>query len=95
MPQFRKKPVVIEAVQLTSEIIAANLLDEQPLPRGMKVGRASYDWTNRTIGHASFFVFLASGEERQIITGEWMLRDEHDDLYIMSDKEFKESYEPA
>jgi hypothetical protein len=36
MPQFRKKPVVIEAVQLTQKVIEDYLFDDVPLPAGLR-----------------------------------------------------------
>lgn len=50
--KFRKKPIEIEAFQLTEELVKAHLLDKQTLPFGISIGnwsghtdrREVYDW---------------------------------------------------
>lgn len=48
--KYRKKPVVIEAVQLTREMVEGHLFDGAPLlPSGVSIGSAGFHRVNRTI----------------------------------------------
>lgn len=74
MPQYRKKPVEIEATQFTRQMIEAHLFDKAALPDGVRLLSADYHPGNRTVSRAKFGIKTLEGtmevsEDDWIITG--------------------------
>lgn len=92
--RFRKRPVVIEAFQLTRELIEAHLFDKQELPFGVCSSTASYHSGNRTITHCSFSIETPEGRVRAR-QGDWIIRFGQGELYPCKPDTFEASYEPA
>ncbi|UIY58145.1 hypothetical protein [Burkholderia cepacia] len=92
--KFRKKPVVIEAVQFTREMLEAHLFDGAPLPAGMSVSSYDIHRGDRKIWRAKVGVrtlegFMIAEISDWIITG---VKGEH---YPCKPDIFEATYEPA
>jgi len=47
--KYRNKPSVIEAYQITKELLERILFDEEPYPKGLHLGGASYHKADRKL----------------------------------------------
>jgi len=92
--KFRKKPVEIEAVQFTQDIIEGNLFDGKPLPLGVQLGGASYHPERRTINHSSFYIDTLEGKMK-VSVGDWIIEGVKGEFYPCKPDIFKATYEPV
>ena len=77
--KFRKKPVVIEAFQITPERILAHLLDEDVLPREVSVS-ATWHRAQRKLYH--FYVSIETLEGRmRADTYDWVIKGVAGEFY--------------
>lgn len=91
--RFRKKPVLIEAFQLTRELIEAHLFDKQELPFGVRSSSATYHPVWRTITHCSFSIKTLDGR-MPAEPGDWITRNVQGELYPCKPDAFEATYEP-
>lgn len=70
--RFRKKPVVIDAVQFTEELRAASLFDGAPLPPGVRYAGGSHHPGRREIYSASYYIKTLEGDMR-VDVGDWVI----------------------
>lgn len=94
MPRFRKKPVVIEAEQLTQALMDAALLDGAPLPAGVVVASAQFHKGNRTIAYARFVIRTLEGS-MEVSPGDWVITGVNGERYPCKPDIFAATYEPA
>lgn len=83
MPKFRKKPVVIEAVQITDSTF------DLPHPNPEHIRGVTYDPVKRCA-----FINTLEGRMRGDI-GDWIIRGVKDELYPCKPDVFAATYEPA
>jgi len=88
MPLFRKKPVVIEAVQL--DPFAAHRHD---LPAGV-TGVPSPNADNWAYEGCRFYVDTLEGR-MEALPGDWIIRGVAGEVYPCKDPIFRATYEPA
>jgi hypothetical protein len=92
MPKFRKKPVVIEAVQMTEEVAAAYLNDKAALPDGVKFARAS----QKDGRIHNFYAYIETLEGRMDVSiGDWVITGIQGEHYPCKPDIFAATYEPA
>lgn len=93
MAKYRKKPVMIEAVQFTRQIIEAHLFDGAPLPLGVRLIGADYHPANRTIFRAAFRVPTLEGD--MVLTeGDWIITGIKGERYPCKPDIFAATYTP-
>lgn len=83
MGRFRKKPVVIEAVQLTDEILDAAHPDDRHIPGVI------YSQPERCA-----FIETLEGRMRADV-GDWIIRGVAGELYPCKPDIFEQTYEPV
>ena len=92
--KFRKKPVEIEAFQLTHELAIQNLIDKIPLPFGLNIGNANYHAQRREV--SSFRLFIDTLEGRmEACEGDWIIKGVKGELYPCKPDIFEATYDKA
>jgi hypothetical protein len=91
--RWRKKPVVIEAFQLTMDVVKAAVLDKAALPFGVKISSASYHPENRTVSAFGCNIPTTEGHMRAI-ENDWIIRGIKGELYPCKPDVFAATYEP-
>lgn len=86
--QYRKKPIVIEAFQLTKELAISGLIDGKPLPFGI---RLSGDYHT---GRAWASIQTLEGAMRANL-GDWIIKGVKGEFYPCKPDIFEATYEPA
>jgi hypothetical protein len=94
MPFFRKKPVVIEAEQLTRERIDACVLDGAPLPSGAVMMSNHCHMGRREVYSARVVVKTLEGV-MEASPGDWIIRGVRGEFYPCRPDIFAATYEPA
>lgn len=93
MAQFRKKPVVIEAVQLTRELAVRCLVDREPGPFGLVVA-GDFHPARREVSRAWVSINTLEGAMRAEID-DWIIKGVAGELYPCKPDIFAATYEPA
>lgn len=91
MPKFRKKPVVIEAVQFTEAVAIACLIDREPAPFGLIVS-GDYHPERRTVSRAWISIKTLEGTMRADM-GDWIIKAVQGEFYPCKPDIFEETYE--
>lgn len=94
MPAYRKKPVVIEAVQFTQELRDSIVLDKAPRPDGVEMGGAYYNETRREVHSAYFYIETLEGR-MEVSINDWIITDVNGEHYPCKPDIFAKTYEPA
>jgi len=96
MPKFRKKPVEIEAYQLTREMLEDNFFFGRKLPPGIKIMNSDYNPDQKEIYSFSAYVVTIHGETAKVVLGEWVIT-EPDGIHHYPCKPdiFAATYEPV
>lgn len=92
--KYRKKPVVIDAVQFTEEMRVAAVLDGQPCPEGVLMGGRSYNKRDRKIWSAEFYIETLEGR-MEVNVGDWIITGVKGERYPCKPDIFALTYEPA
>ena len=90
--KYRKKPVIIEAVQLTREVIEAHIFDNKPLPDGVIMSRANYNPERRELLSASFTIKTLEGDMK-VTEGDWVITGVKGERYPCKPDIFEATYE--
>jgi hypothetical protein len=93
MPKFRKKPMVIEAIQLTEEQAVLCLCDKQPI-FGKHMVSGTYHPEKRTCSHAYANIQTLEGLMRADM-GDWIIKGVNGELYPCKPDIFDKTYEPV
>ena len=93
MARFRKKPVEIEAVQLTPDLALECLVDRKAGPFGLNVC-GSYHPGNRVVHSAYVTIETLEGRMRGEL-GDWIIRGVKGELYPCKPDIFAATYDPA
>jgi len=92
--KFRKKPVIIDAVQFTDEHVAAYVFDKTPLPDGVAMGSASYHTERRQVNSFTAHIETLEGRMR-VIVGDWIIKGVKGEYYPCKPDIFEATYEPV
>jgi hypothetical protein len=95
MAKFRKKPVVIEAIQFTEAVAVSCLIDRDgdAAPFGLHVS-GSYHRDRREINYAEIFIKTLKGTMTANM-GDWIIKGVQGELYPCKPDIFEATYEPA
>jgi len=91
--KFRKKPVVIEAVQFTSDCAFLCLIGGREAPFGLVVS-GDYNRERREVYRAWISIPTLEGVMRAEV-GDWIIRGVKGELYPCKPDIFAATYEPA
>ena len=92
--KFRKKPVVIDAVQFTEELRDAIVLDGAECPPGVRRGATTWHPESRKVWHADFYVQTLEGR-MTVELGDWIITGVKGEHYPCKPDIFAATYEPA
>jgi len=92
--QYRKKPVVITAVQFTQEVLEAYLFDKAPLPDGLRVVSSSYHPEYRKVWSFRAGIETLEGFMTADI-GDWIITGVKGERYPCKPDIFAATYESA
>lgn len=92
MSQYRKKPVVIEAVQYTEAVRDAYLFDKSPLPAGVEIPRTYLHPGNRTVYSADAYITTLEGR-MQVSLDDWIITGVKGEHYPCKPDIFAATYE--
>jgi hypothetical protein len=96
MAEFRRRPTIVEAVQITEEMVAAHLFDKQPLPRGVRMASAEYHGGERRVIKTQMRVMTAHGDSLEVFVGDWIMPEsDGEHFYPCKPDIFAATYEPA
>lgn len=96
MGQYRRKPILIEAQQLTREAIEAHLFDGLPLPRGVTLRSADFHSADRIIYRVRLTVTTIHGQQTDIVEGDWVLPEsDGEHFYPCKPDIFEATYDPV
>lgn len=93
--KFRKKPVVVEAYQITRELLDSVLFDGSSYPKGLTLARADYHQGDRTIYLWHGTVITIHGQKTDAIEGDWIIAEpDGEHFYPCKPDIFAATYEP-
>jgi hypothetical protein len=92
MPIFRKKPVEIEAHQITRKVIEAHILDKHELPFGLSLSGSNWHQDNRQV--YSWRLGIETLEGRMAVAeDDWVIKSVAGELYPCKPEIFEKTYE--
>lgn len=91
---YRKKPVVITAVQYTQAVRDAHVLDGAPLPEGVLIGAKDYHLGRREVHRADAYVGTLEGRMK-VTLNDWIITGVKGEHYACKPDIFAATYEPA
>lgn len=92
MAKFRKKPVVIEAEQLTPDVAWAHLAEGKPLPFNISLLNSSWNKERGVIHHFRAAIQTLEGTMGAEI-GDWIIKGVKGELYPCKPDIFAATYE--
>ena len=92
--KFRKKPVVIEAVQFTEAMMHACVLDQAPPPEGVDYVGSSYHSERREVYHCKFAIQTLEGR-MEVMPNDWVITGVKGERYPCKPDIFAATYESA
>lgn len=93
MAKYRKRPVVIEAVQFTEDMVRANVFYGRALPEGVYLTRAQWHEDRRLISWRAGIKTLEGVME--VSDGDWIITGVKGERYPCKPDIFEQTYEPA
>ena len=90
--KFRKKPVEIEAFQLTKQRVEAHILDKEPLPFGLRITSCTY---HPGRGEVQFWRLPIATLEGTMnaVEDDWIIKGVKDELYPCKPDIFAATYD--
>lgn len=92
MPQFRKKPVVIDAVQFTEDLAKSMLIDGVAGPFGLTAG-GNYHPARREV-HSAYISIKTLEGVMQADIGDWIIKGIQGECYPCKPDIFAATYDP-
>jgi hypothetical protein len=89
--KYRKKPAVIEAVQLTESRALKSLTGEDPFPFGLHV-YGQFNKKHKTVHHAYVMIETLEGTMKGCL-GDWIIKGVKGELYPCKPDIFEATYE--
>ena len=90
--RYRKKPVVIDAVQFTESVRDAFLFDRYPLPKSVHYQSSEIDKDQRKAYKACFYIDTLEGR-MEVSTGNWIITGVKGESYPCKPDIFELTYE--
>lgn len=96
MAKFRKKPVEIEAYQITNELLQGVLFDGKKYPKGLQVSSCSYNKERRHISAWFGNITTIHNQKTKVIEGDWIITEpDGEHHYSCKPDIFKQTYDPV
>lgn len=93
--KFRKKPVVIDAYQLTREVADRAVLDHE-MPPGIILGSARFHPERRQVYEAAFTCVTIHGQITAVAIDDWIIAEpDGEHFYPCKPDIFAATYEPV
>jgi hypothetical protein len=93
--KFRKKPVEIEAYQITRGLLESVLFDGQSYPKGLQMTSCSYHKENRIINAWFGEVITIHNQRVRVVEGDWIITEPNGlNHYPCKPDIFEKTYEP-
>ena len=92
MAQYRKKPVVIDAFQVTPEIIMAWLMKELTMPENVFYSSASWNTKDRSFSQFNGYISTLEGDLKFGV-GDWIITGVKGEKYACKPDIFEATYE--
>lgn len=94
--EFRKKPVVVEAYQITRQLLEEVLFEDKPYPNGLRLGYASTHPGRREINSWVGYITTIHGQETRVIENDWIISEpDGEHFYPCKPDIFEATYEPV
>ena len=90
--KYRKKPVVIEAVQFTEEMRNAIVLDGAECPAGVQRGATNWHQKDRKVYRADFYIQTLEGR-MEVSLGDWIITGVKGERYPCKPDIFEATYD--
>lgn len=90
--KFRKKPVVIEAIQFTESLRDSIVLDGVDCPAGVKRGATTWNQKDRKVWSAEFYIETLEGRMK-VVLGDWIITGVKGEHYTCKPDIFEATYE--
>lgn len=92
--KYRKKPVVIEAYQLTQDHVETHIFDETDLPPGLNLdGYNAHPW-RRELHRAIMSVITIHGQRTRVEFDDWIVTEpDGEHYYPVKPDIFEQTYE--
>ena len=92
--KFRKKPVVVEAYQITTEMLEGAMFHGKPYPKGLRLSSASTNVKHTIINNWQGYVTTIHDQRARVVEGDWII-DEGDGEHFYPCKPdiFERTYE--
>lgn len=81
MAKTRKKPIEIEAYQITRELLEGVLFDGKKYPKGLQVTSCSYNKERRYISEWFGQVITIHNQEVKVVEGDWIITEPNEINY--------------
>jgi hypothetical protein len=91
---FRKRPVVIQAIQYTEALRDAHLFDGAPLPEGVYIPRRTLHPPTRKVWSADAYIDTLEGR-MEVSLGDWIITGVKGERYACKPDIFAATYERA
>ena len=89
--KYRKKPVVIDAVQFTKELRDAVVLGEATCPSGLIQASASWHQADRKVWNARFYIKTLEGD-MAVELNDWIITGVKGERYPCKPDIFEQTY---
>lgn len=93
--KYRKKPVEVEAYQITRDLIEGYLFDNIPLPQGLQTTSAVYNKKSRYISDWFGQVITIHNQKTKVVEGDWIITEPNGlNHYPCKPDIFEQTFEP-
>lgn len=94
MPNFRTKPIIIEAVQFTPALALAMLRNEADGPFGLRISSGRWSESTKTVNAAATYIEIDTRGGRVLChVGDWVVRHPNGELSPYKPDVFAARYE--
>jgi len=73
--KFTKKPIEVEAYQITKSLLENVLFDDGQYPKGLQMTRGSYNKERREIHSWVGQVTTINNQETKVVEGDWIITE--------------------
>ncbi len=89
---YRKKPILIEAFELTREMVESHVFDNTPLPASLLLGSAGYHKGDRRLDYFRIYIDTLEGRMEASI-GDWIIKGVKGEFYPCKPDIFAATYD--
>jgi len=94
--KYRKKPVVVEAYQITKDFLKPILFHDKLYPKGLSLANASHHPGRGEISDWNGTVVTIHGQRTRVTIGDWIIAEpDGEHFYPCKPDIFEATYEPV